>query len=234
MDAATFRDFVADIKRNGLLHPIMLYQERVLDGVHRQDACFEAGVEARYEKFYGDDPLTFVLSHNLTRRHLTESQRAMIAAKIATLPKGSHGPKGLTHKQTGRLLKTSDRSIKRAKTVQKQGTPELIAAVEADEISVRPAAEIAKLPKDEQIKALATKRKSVPRQKTIGAKSRSVVVTKLNSLAWSDAAAAERQKFVSDVGLVAIWKAADDTQRTHLEKLIYETLQQDGYLQIPA
>jgi len=219
MNTTAFKELEADIKRNGLLHSITLYQERVLDGVHRQDACLNVDVEPRYEKFFGDDPLTFVLSSNLSRRHLSESQRAMIAAKIAALPKGSHGPKGLTHKQAGRMLKTSDRSIKRAKTVHKQGTPELVAAVEADEISVAPAAEIAKLPKDQQNKAMIG-RKSKPRRKTIGGKTRSVTVTKLNSLAWSQATAAERTKFVSDVGLSSIWNAADDNQRNALEKTI--------------
>jgi ParB-like chromosome segregation protein Spo0J len=219
MDTPAFNELIADIKRNGLLHPITLYQERVLDGVHRQDACLEAGVEPRYEKFFGDNPLGFVLSNNLARRHLSESQRAMIAAKIATLPKGSHGPKGPTQKQVARSLKTSAMSIKRAKTVQQKGTPELVAAVEADEISVAPAAEIAKLPKDQQAKAMIA-RKSKPRRKTIGGKTRSVTVTKLNSLAWSQASAEERTEFVSNVGLPSIWKAADDNQRNALEKAI--------------
>jgi hypothetical protein len=222
MDTAAFDELVADIKRNGLLHSITLYQERVLDGIHRQDACLEAGVEPRYEKFFGDDPVSFVLSQNLARRHLTESQRAMIAAKIAALPKGSHPPKGgggASSKQTARLLKTSARSIERAKTVHKQGTPELVAAVEAGELGVTPAAEIAKLPKDKQNKTMIG-RKSKPRQKKIGGKTRSVTVTKLNSLAWSEASAAERTKFVSEVGLASIWEAANDHQRNALEKAI--------------
>jgi len=220
MAAPTFKELVADIKRNGLLQAITLYQERVLDGVHRQDACFEAGIEPRYDKFFGADPVGFVISNNLTRRHLSESQRAMIAAKIATLPKGSHGPKGPSStKQVSRMLKTSPMSIKRAKTVRKDGTPELIAAVEADEISVTPAAAIAKLAKDKQNDAI-TKRNSKPRQKKIGGKTRSVTVTKLNSLAWSQASTEERTKFVSDVGLASIWNAADDHQRNALEKAI--------------
>jgi hypothetical protein len=223
MDATAFKELVADIKRNGLLHPIILYQERVLDGVHRQDACLDAGIEPRFEKFFGDDPVSFVLSNNLARRHLSESQRAMIAAKIAVLPRGYNSSKepsaNMTTKQVGRLLKVSPPSIKRAKTVQNQGAPELIAAVEAGDIAVTPAAEIAKLPKDKQSKAMIG-RKSKPRRKTIGGKTRSVTVTKLNSLAWSQASAVERTKFVSEVGLASIWEAANDDQRNALEKAI--------------
>jgi hypothetical protein len=33
----------------------------------------------------GDDPLTFVVSMNLRRRHLDESQRAIIAATLANM-----------------------------------------------------------------------------------------------------------------------------------------------------
>jgi hypothetical protein len=61
----------------------------------------------------------------------------LIAAKIAALPKGSHCSKELSQKQAARLLKTSVPSIKRAKTVHKQGTPELVAAVEAGDENAR-------------------------------------------------------------------------------------------------
>jgi hypothetical protein len=38
--------------------------------------------------YKGDDPIAFVIDKNLHRRHLDESQRGMVAAKIATMRQG--------------------------------------------------------------------------------------------------------------------------------------------------
>ena len=82
-----------DIAENGLLEPITLYEEKVLDGINRQKACAETGVQPRYEEFTGDDPLKFVFSRNLARRHLTAGQRAMIGAELLARPeKGAGSP----------------------------------------------------------------------------------------------------------------------------------------------
>ncbi len=60
-------------------------------------------------------------------------------------------------------MNTSTGSLKRAKTVKERGVPELIEAVEKGEVPLTVAAKIAKLPEEEQPKALAEKRdKEVP------------------------------------------------------------------------
>lgn len=71
-----------DIVTFGQRDPIILLDGMVLDGRNRQWACGFADVEPIYEEYIGDDPLNFVLSKNLHRRHLTESQHALIAAAI--------------------------------------------------------------------------------------------------------------------------------------------------------
>lgn len=68
-----------DIAANGLLDAVTLYEGQVLDGRHRLRACEETSTEPRYVQYDGDSPAQFVLSHNLHRRHLSVSQRAMIA-----------------------------------------------------------------------------------------------------------------------------------------------------------
>ena len=73
-----------DIAQNGLLEPIVTYDGLLLDGRNRRRACEMAGVEPRYVEWRGEggSPVAFIAARNLHRRHLTESQRAVIAAQV--------------------------------------------------------------------------------------------------------------------------------------------------------
>ena len=62
-----------------------------------------------------------------------------------------------TTTEAAALLNVSPRSVTSAKKVHDQGTDELLAAVDAGEVSVSAAAEIATLPEPEQKKTLAQK-----------------------------------------------------------------------------
>jgi ParB-like chromosome segregation protein Spo0J len=85
MSDEDFAGLKADIKGRGLLRPILMHEGQVLDGRHRARACEELGIEARFEEWSGTDPVAFVLSENLHRRHLTASQKAMVAAAAMDL-----------------------------------------------------------------------------------------------------------------------------------------------------
>jgi len=123
-----------------LLVPISTHEGKIIDGRNRYRACMEAGVKPRFIEFDGSVPLiNFVLSLNLRRRRLSESQRAMVAARVATLQKGSnqHTPIGGTSQsEASKLLNVSERSVQRATKVQDTGTPELIQAVESGNLAV--------------------------------------------------------------------------------------------------
>lgn len=72
----------SDIKANGLQKSIVTLNGEILDGRNRFEACKIAGVKPRFEEFKGSDPLTFVISSNIHRRHLTASQKAAVAVEL--------------------------------------------------------------------------------------------------------------------------------------------------------
>jgi ParB/Sulfiredoxin domain len=76
------RDLAADIKKNGLQYSIIIDGGKILDGRNRLKACKLAGVQPRFVPLDGIDPITFVLSVNLLRRHLTPLQRREVIAKV--------------------------------------------------------------------------------------------------------------------------------------------------------
>lgn len=77
---AEFDALVSDIKANGLQNPIVLHDGMVLDGGNRYRACLEAGIEPSFNEYKGDSIVSFVLSANLHRRHLSPGQQAAIVS----------------------------------------------------------------------------------------------------------------------------------------------------------
>ena len=130
IDGDEFQLLCDDIKKEGLNHPVMLLDDKILDGRNRYRACIEVGIEPRYEKFEGEDPLAFVLSENLRRRHLTPSQRAALAAEVANMTKSDAGAIGgsnrnfalasdkVTGKQSSDLFQVSQRYVEEAKAIK--------------------------------------------------------------------------------------------------------------------
>lgn len=81
---------IADISKRGLLFPVTVQGDTLLDGRNRLQACETAGVPLRTTEYQGDDAAAFIHSTN-ERRDLTISQRAMVAAKIANIANGQVG-----------------------------------------------------------------------------------------------------------------------------------------------
>jgi N6-adenosine-specific RNA methylase IME4 len=170
IEGADFDALVEDIGAHGLREPITLYQGQILDGRNRYRACEETSVEPKFEHYTGSDPLGFVVSLNLRRRQLNESQRAMVAARLATLKQGARtdlSPTGeMSQAQAADLLNVGKRSVERATEVRDHGTPSLLKAVDAGELSVTAAADIATLPEPEQIEIVARGEHEILRKAT--------------------------------------------------------------------
>ncbi len=169
MEGAPFDELAGDIAENGLIEKIVLHEGKILDGRNRFNACvkaevFDADVSPRLGKFFvsfdshftrdvvDKGPLAFVLAKNLKRRHLDESQRAMVAARLANLGPGNPAnlPGSMSQDEAAKSLNISTRSLRTAKAVQNSGVPELVHAVEQGKLAVSVAARAAKLAPDVQ------------------------------------------------------------------------------------
>lgn len=82
LEGEEFDLLVEDIKKNGQLEPIVTVGGEILDGVNRHRACKQLGIEPITEEYAGDDPLGYVISLNIRRRHMDTSQRAMLATEM--------------------------------------------------------------------------------------------------------------------------------------------------------
>lgn len=72
-----------DIEVNGLLDPLVTLDGQLLDGRNRLAALRKTNLsEVATVEYTGSDPLTFVLSKNLHRRHLTPIQWVEVGAKL--------------------------------------------------------------------------------------------------------------------------------------------------------
>jgi hypothetical protein len=129
----------------------------------------------------GDSPVEYVLSLNLHRRHLDESQRAMVAAKVrellrpeakerqtSGLRQGARAPvqtnstaREDTAVKAAVTLNVSPTSVKAASTVLEHGTPELVNAVQEGTGSVSAAAAVATLTPAKQRAAVALGRPGI-------------------------------------------------------------------------
>jgi N6-adenosine-specific RNA methylase IME4 len=147
LEGPEFDRLAADIHEHGLLNPITVHEDMILDGRNRLRACTAAGVEPVYAPFTGDDPAAYVLSQNLARRHLGPSERAMVAARMANLKWGQRADRvegSIDLSSAATLVNVSEPSVKRAKVVLEHGTPELQEAVDRGRVAVHEAARAAK------------------------------------------------------------------------------------------
>lgn len=143
LTGAEFEALKADIASNGLRQPIVLLDGMILDGGNRYRACIEAGVEPTFFDYAGGNIVSFVLSANLHRRHMTAGQQAAIVASAQDWAKAQAVGKPKSGNVTGlatvaeRAAQSgaSDKTQRMADKVAKK-SPELAKQVAHGEISL--------------------------------------------------------------------------------------------------
>jgi hypothetical protein len=180
LEGEAFDALVADIQASGLCEAVWLYQGQILDGRNRYRACQALGLHCATRDYLGNDPLGFVLSMNLQRRHLDESQRAMIAARLATMRQGERTDlveisTKLSQEQAAGLVHVSRETVVAAKKVLQDGAPELAQAVEAGTITVSAAVPLTALPREDQLTALQEAQHAATGKKITATQIRAVV-----------------------------------------------------------
>jgi hypothetical protein len=104
------------------------------------------------------DPFALVVSLNEHRRHLTPSQRAMIAERFANMRQGQRTdvarpsanlPK-VSQEQAAKALRVSTRQVGKAAAIRKKAAPEVVASVEKGKMTLEAAGRTIKRSKPTQ------------------------------------------------------------------------------------
>lgn len=159
------------IRECGQLHAIVMLGDEILDGRGRANACRQLRIEPKTVQYRGKKDwaslVTYVRAVNEHRRHMTASQRAVVAFKLTKLaaecaqndkiPGDSASKKHkfvLSQDGAAKALGVSTTSVDNASKVVQQGAAAVVEAVEVGEVSVSDAAAVAGLPKAKQTAAL--------------------------------------------------------------------------------
>ena len=151
LDDDNIASLADDIRTNKQQVAIELLDGKVLDGRRRWLACKMAGVKPLTRTVAVADPVAYVLSLNLHRRHLSPTQLAMVGARAREMydeaakermQRGKKSdpvenlPQGTARDAVGKAVGVSGKSIDHATKVLRHGSEKLIAAVDSDLISV--------------------------------------------------------------------------------------------------
>lgn len=154
-----FEQLKADIAANGLLEAIWLHPDgSIIDGRNRHRACIETDTQPRFRTWDGQGSLvSFVVSLNLHRRHLSSSQRAVIALDVLPMLEAEakereraggiarqqgvekiphpEEQQGKARDQAAALFETNGRYVSDAKRIQ-QAAPDLLEQVRQGETTI--------------------------------------------------------------------------------------------------
>lgn len=124
-----------DIEARGVRRPVEVQGGFLLDGRTRLSICEELGIEAPWVEVPAEaEPVGWILSANVHRRHLSTSQRAVLAAELVGV--SGEGVEGMTLEEAAEAVNVSRMSVARAKAVGETGSDELRSAVRDGTVTV--------------------------------------------------------------------------------------------------
>jgi N6-adenosine-specific RNA methylase IME4 len=169
MRSEEFAELLHDVRQHGVREKITILDGKILDGRNRYTAALKAGIlkdddrpadcAGIFYKFVREvdgDPLAFVISRNLKRRHLNDDQRRMVAARLVNMGPGrpSETPAecGIKVAEAAKMVNTDEAGNERARTVLANAALEIQTAIEHGKMTVAAGVQAAKLDPNKQRK----------------------------------------------------------------------------------
>jgi hypothetical protein len=195
-----FDQLVTDIKKHGLREPITTYKGLILDGRNRQAACGLAGVTPHYREYKGDDPVSFVISANLHRRHLTSAQKRTLIGKLMKL----HYKRSNT--QIGAIAKADKKTVQAVRE-KLEGRGEIPRVMEREDTKGRQQPVTRRQPSQEEadrqrqgVEALAEATRKTEAARTQSPNARYPALLD----AWHNASPDDQRRFLDHIGAAFI------------------------------
>ena len=179
--AALERSLLAEGCRDALV----LWQDTLIDGHNRYEICRKHNIEFRTVQNNGfasiEDVMLWMIDNHLSRRSVSDFQRGLLALrkkeivtarmahKLAEDPPepspddidARPPPPWNTREEVAKAARVSSNTISQIERIQKAATPQLVEAVRTGAISINAAANVAQLPQEAQIAAVAGGRKEL-------------------------------------------------------------------------
>ena len=167
LSPARYARLLASIRARGLIHPIIVWRDQIIDGVHRLKACLEAGVEPIYNFLdEGEDPFEYLADINIPLRDMTQNEKALTAYLMSqwsapgrprASEENSANLRSYTQDQAAKLVGVSPRLVSDASRVLSEDSPAVPAlqeAVKGWRVRCSDAARIADRPPEVQNRAV--------------------------------------------------------------------------------
>jgi transcriptional regulator with XRE-family HTH domain len=187
IDPLTANEYAAlerSLLGEGCRDALVLWGEVLIDGHNRYEICNRHQIEFRTVQNTGfaslEDVMLWMIDNHLARRSVSDYQRGVLAlrkkdivaariAQRASEPeapasaesKAPEPPPWNTREDVAKAARVSSNTISQIERIQKAATPQLVEAVRAGTISINAAANVASLPEEVQIAAVAGGRKQL-------------------------------------------------------------------------